>query len=149
MTAITIFAQDTGMIAFNDKKGRTFEISPEGALFKGGASLSALKDQTLLGAVQKASQGRYRAAADIIGAAFGTTAKAFEKIIGTPWSNKSAMVSYLAAIERAEPGKNGYTKKQLECLAFVKALRTIPALASEKSEAEITIDMPATLRRAA
>jgi len=143
--AVTIFADTASVIAFADKKGNTHELSAEGALFKGGAALAALKDKVMLAAGQKAANGKYRAAAEILAAAFSTQSKAFDKLIGTPWANKSSMVSYLSALERAEPGKNGYTKKQAEALDFIRALRTIPALA--KDEAPVTIE--ATLRRAA
>ena len=147
--AVTIFADTASVIAFADKKGNTHELSAEGALFKGGAALAALKDKVMLAAGQKAANGKYRAAADILAAAFTTQSKAFDKLIGTPWANKSMMVSYLAAIERVEAGKNGYTKKQCEALDFVRALRTVPALTAEKSEAAMTIDATPTLRRAA
>ena len=145
MNEIAIFAESTA-IAFTDKKGNRHEMSAEGALFKGGAALAALKDATMQAAGNKAANGKYRAAADILSAAFGTRSKSFESLCGTPWANKSMMASYLAALERAEPGKNGFTKKQAEALDFVRALRTIPALAADVSEA-VTIE--ATLRRVA
>ena len=146
MNAIAIFAESTA-IAFADKKGNRHEVSAEGALFKGGAALAALKDATMQAAGNKAANGKYRAAADILSAAFGTRSKSFESLCGTPWANKSMMASYLAALERAEPGKNGFSKKQSEALDFVRALRTIPALAAEKPEGAVTIE--ATLRRVA
>lgn len=148
MTQVTVFAADSALIAFADKKGNAHEMSAEGALFKGGAALAALKDKVMLEAGHKAANGKYRAAADILAAAFPSVAKGFEKLIGTPWANKSAMTSYLAAIERAEPSKNGYTVKQVAALAFVKALRTVPALTKVDGTPD-TIDMPAGLRRAA
>lgn len=144
MNAIAIFAESTA-IAFADKKGNRHELSAEGALFKGGAALAALKSATMRAAGNKAANGKYRAAADILTAAYPSLAKDFDKIVGTPWANKSSMASFLGAIERAEPGKNGYTAKQLQARDFVRALRTIPALASET--AAVTIE--ATLRRVA
>ena len=110
-------------------------------------ALASLKDKVMMAAGQKAANGKYRAAADILATAFTAQSKAFDKLIGTPWANKAAMTSYLAALERAEPGKNGFTKKQAEALDFIRALRTIPALAAEKSEGAVTIE--ATLRRVA
>ena len=147
MNAVTIFADNATLVAYSDKKGNTHELSAEGALFKGGAALASLKDKVLLTAVQKAANGKYRAAADILAAAFTSQSKAFDKLIGTPWANKSMMASYLAALERAEPGKNGFSKKQAEALDFIRALRTIPALTAEKSEGAVTIE--ADLRRVA
>ena len=147
MNAVTIFADNAALVSYSDKKGNTHELSAEGALFKGGAALASLKDKVMMAAGQKAANGKYRAAADILSAAFGTRSKSFESLCGTPWANKSMMASYLAALERAEPGKNGFTKKQAEALDFIRALRTIPALAAEKSEGAVTIE--ANLRRAA
>ena len=145
--AVTIFADNATLVAYSDKKGNTHELTAEGALFKGGAALASLKDKVMMAAGQKAANGKYRAAADILATAFTAQSKAFDKLIGTPWANKAAMTSYLAALERAEPGKNGFTKKQAEALDFIRALRTIPALAAEKSEGAVTIE--ATLRRVA
>ena len=145
--AVTIFADNATLVAYSDKKGNTHELSAEGALFKGGAALAALKDKVMQAAGNKAANGKYRAAADILAAAFGTRSKSFESLCGTPWANKSMMASYLTALERAEPGKNGFSKKQTEALDFIRALRTIPALAAEKSEGAMTVE--ATLRRVA
>ena len=144
--AVTIFADNATLVAYSDKKGNTHELSAEGALFKGGAALAALKDATMQAAGNKAANGKYRAAADVLAAAYPSLAKAFDKIVGTPWANKSSMASFLGAIERAEPGKNGYTAKQLQARDFVRALRTLPALAADASTA-VTIE--ATLRRVA
>ena len=146
MNEVAVFQESTAVVYF-DKKGNHHELSAEGALFKGGAALASLKDLTMKAAGNKAANGKYRAAADILAAAFTAQSKAFDKLIGTPWANKAAMTAYLAALERAEPGKNGFSKKQAEALGFIRALRTIPALAAEKSEGAVTIE--ATLRRVA
>jgi uncharacterized protein (DUF2132 family) len=146
MNEIAVFQDSTAVVYF-DKKGNHHELSAEGALFKGGAALASLKDLTMKAAGNKAANGKYRAAADILAAAFPSVGKGFDKLVGTPWANKSSMGSFLKAIERAEPGKNGYTTKQQQARDFVRALRTIPALAADVSEA-VTIDAP-TLRRAA
>lgn len=136
MSAITVFSNDNSIVSFENKKGVAFEISVEGALFKGGAALVALKDAALLSAYNKALDGKFRAAADVIGAAFPGTAKSFEKIIGCSWANKSAMNSFLVAVERAESGKTGYSKKQNEAKAFVKYLReNVKALAPNPEDA--------------
>lgn len=138
----TIFAAESVAITFTDKKGAVHSVSAEGALFKGGAALAALKDKVLLEAVNKAANGKYRAAADILAAAFSATAKSFEKLVGTPWANKAAMGAFLVAIERvaAERVAAGkLTAKQEQARAFTKALRTIPSLAAEYA-APVTID---------
>jgi hypothetical protein len=139
--AVAIFAAESVAISFVDKKGIAHSVSAEGALFKGGAALAALKDKVLLEAASKAANGKYRAAADILAAAFGTAAKSFEKLIGTPWANKATMGSFLTAIERAADERAAAGKlnaKQAQAMAFVKALRTIPSLAAEA--APVTID---------
>lgn len=152
--AVTIFTAEAVAITFKDKKDNTHSVSPEGALFKGGAALAALKDKVLLEAGNKAANGKYRAAADILAAAFSATAKSFEKLVGTPWANKAAMCSFLGAIERVAAERVAaervaaakLTAKQEQAMAFVKALRTIPSLAAEDA-ATVTID--ASLRRVA
>ena len=151
--AVTIFSAETVAITFKDKKGASHSVSAEGALFKGGAALAALKDKVLLEAGNKASNGKYRAASDILAAAFSATAKQFEKLVGTPWANKATMGSFLSAIERAAAERAAagkLTAKQAQAMVFVKALRTIPSLAAEG--APVTIDAQTVepgLRRAA
>lgn len=140
--AVTIFTAEAVAITFTDKKGAVHSVSAEGALFKGGAALASLKDKVLLEAGNKAANGKYRAAADILAVSFNATAKSFEKLVGTPWANKAAMCSFLGAIERvaAERVAAGkLTAKQEQAMAFVKALRTIPSLAAEDA-APVTID---------
>ena len=109
MSAITVFSNDSTIVTFKNKKDVEFEISIEGALFKGGAALVALKDAAMSSAYNKALAGKVRAAADVIGAAFPGTAKKFEEIIGCSWANKSAMNSFLTAVENAKSGKTGYS----------------------------------------
>lgn len=151
MNNVTVFAAESVAIGFTDKKGDSHSVSAEGALFKGGLALAALKDKVLLEVGNKAANGKYRAAADIIATAFGPTSKSFEKLVGTPWANKSVMGSYLTAIERAAAERSNagkaLTAKQVQCMAFIKALRTIPALAPDNAQTT-TIEAPA-LRRAA
>ena len=132
--SIAIFANDTAVVSFQNKKGDSFSASTEGALFKGGMALRALKDTAKLSAYHKAESGRYRAAAEIVGAAFPAINKAFESFMGTPaWSSKTAMILMLDKVEAFRPkeGKD-YTAKQKEVLGFVSALRGINALASDK-----------------
>jgi hypothetical protein len=134
--SITVFSNDNSIVTFENKKGVQFALSAEGALFKGGAALVALKDAALLSAFNKARDGKYRSASDVIGASFPSTTKAFEKIIGNAWANKSTMCSFLSAIERAEPGKSGYSKKQNEAKGFVAYLReNVPSLAVNPDDA--------------
>ncbi len=137
--AIAIFNQESAIVSYADKKGNTHEISAEGALFKGGAALKSLKNQALDSALTKASNGKYRTSADILAAAFPSVAKAFDKLHILPWSNKSTMNSYLMAMEYAEPGKNGWSAKQSEARMLLQALRQLPGLSKDASEA-ITID---------
>lgn len=148
-TEIVVFSSNAVSINFADKKGNQHTLSAEGALFKGGAALAALKDKVLMEAGNKAANGKYRAAADILATAFPALSKSFDKIIGTPWANKSAMSSYLSALERADAPRNGFTAKQVQAQAFIKALRTIDSLKVEGTT-PMTIDAePQGLRRAA
>jgi len=127
--SITIFAADSAVVSYENKKGEAFSISTEGALFKGGIALRALKDTAMLSAAHKAENGKYRAAADILGAAFPSMAKAFEKFIGLPtWQSKTTMALYLDKLEAIEVPAKGWSKKQGEAKAFINALRQIKSL---------------------
>lgn len=129
MNAITIFSADNSVVSYENKKGDQFSISTEGALFKGGIALRALKDTAMLSAANKAESGRYRAAADILGAAFPSMAKAFEKFIGLPtWQSKTTMALYLDKLEAIDEPQKGWNKKQIEARGFINALRQIKAL---------------------
>lgn len=129
--SIAIFSNDTAVVNFANKKGDQFTISTEGALFKGGAALRSLKDAAMLSAHHKAESGRYRAAADVLGAAFPTMTKAFDKFVGSPaWSTKLTMALYLDKLESLDTPNKGWSKKQVEARAFIQALRTVPALAN-------------------
>lgn len=132
--SIAIFANDTAVVSFQNKKGDNFSASTEGALFKGGAALRALKDTAKLSAYNKAESGRYRAAAEIVGAAFPAINKAFESFMDAPaWSSKTSMLILLGKVEAFRPkeGKD-FTVKQKEVLGFISALRGINALVSDK-----------------
>lgn len=132
--SITIFSNDTAVVSYENKKGDRFAISTEGALFKGGAALRSLKDAAMLSAHHKAEAGRYRAAADILGASFPTMTKAFDKFVGTPaWNSKLTMGLYLDKLEAIDTPNKGWSKKQVEARAFIQALRTVPALANTSS----------------
>jgi hypothetical protein len=139
---VAIFADNAHAVSFADKKGNTFAISPEGALFKGGAALASLKDMVLESAGSKALNGKYRAAADILATAFPAHTKGFEKFVGTAWANKSSFTSYLNSIEGATMPKNGYTKRQLVALDFIRALRASGVVVKE---AAVSADVVATV----
>ena len=129
--SIALFTADTSVISYENKKGDQFSITPEGALFKGGAALRAYKDAGLQSAYHKAENGKYRAASDILGAAFPSMAKAFEKFIGLPtWQSKTTMALYLDKLEAMRPTNEakGFSKKQLEARDFIQLLRTIKSL---------------------
>lgn len=141
-SAIAIFNNaDIGALSFFDRKGNGHTISAEGALFKGGAALAALKDAALEAALIKAGSGRYRAASDILCAAFPSIGKAAEKLTGTPWANKSTMGTLINAVRRAEPGKNGYTKKQAEARMLANALESLPAFAAMVEAGEVVAEV--------
>lgn len=136
MNEIAIFSSDnSATITFSDKKERKFTLAAEAALFKGGAALKELKDQALLSAANKAANGRYRAAADIIAVAFPKQYKAFVGFLNCePWANAAKLSLFLEKCEQAEPGKNGWTAKQLSARHLMAAMRQgIPALATDRS----------------
>lgn len=140
-TAVAIFNNaDQGALAFFDKKGNGHTITAEGALFKGGAALAALKDAALEGALLKAANGRFRAASDILGAAFPKVAKAAEAYVGNPWANKHTFGTFIKAVLRAEPGKSGtFSKKQAEARMLAQALTKLPAFAEAAKAEETTV----------
>ena len=134
--SIAIFSADTAVVSYENKKGDQFTISTEGALFKGGIALRALKDTAMLSAAHKAESGKYRAAADILGAAFPSLTKAFDKFIGLPtWQSKTTMGLYLDKLEALDAPAKGWSKKQLEAKAFMNALRQIKSLERANTEA--------------
>ena len=122
MTDVTVFAHDCATLTVTDKKGTLHGITPEGAVFRGGVFLTALKDAALDSALTKATGGRYRAASDILCAAFPSIGKAADKLIGTPWANKSSFATLTAAVLRAEPkeGKD-FSDKQHKARALARA----------------------------
>jgi hypothetical protein len=127
-----VTAESSAVVDYFDKKGTGHAITAEGALFKGGAALAALKDAALDAALGKAVNGRYRAASDVLCAAFPSIGKAAEKLIGLPWANKSTMGTLVNAVLRAEPGKSGeFTKKQTEARMLANALSRLPAFKVE------------------
>ena len=129
-TVVVFAAENTHAITFTDKKGNLNNITAEGALFKGGAALTALKDAALDSAFAKAKAGRYRAASDVLCTAFPSVGKAAEKLIGTPWENKSTMGTLINAVMRAEPGKTGdFSAKQHKARALASTLMQLPAFA--------------------
>ena len=129
---ITVFNNDNAIVSFSDKKGNSHQLSAEGALFKGGAALRALKDVAMQAAFSKAEAGRYRAASDILCASFPSVGKSADKLIGTPWASKVTMNTLIAGIERIDEPAKGWSKKQLEGRAFISALRTLPAFKPEQ-----------------
>ena len=124
------------VVSFVDNKNVSRELTPEAALHKGGAALSALKDMALDSALAKAHNGKFRAAAEILMGAFPSQHKAFDKLYGAlPWTDKATFVSYLIAMENAKPGKSGeYNKKQNNALALMRAIRNIPSFAKVAAE---------------
>lgn len=135
--AIQLFsAQDNSVVSFENKKGEQFSITPEGALFKGGAALRAYKDTAMMSAFHKAENGKYRAASDILTAAFPSMGKAFEKFIGLPtWQSKTTMALYLDKLEAMRPTNEvkGWSKKQAEARDFIQLLRGIKSLEAAES----------------
>lgn len=126
------------LVSFTDKKNVSHELTFEAALHKGGAALSAAKDLALDVAMAKSVNGKYRAAAEIIGGAFPATNKAYAKLFkALPWGNKQEFTAYLSVMERAEGGKNGFSAKQVTARQLMAALRNLPALAKVATESDV------------
>lgn len=131
MSSITVFSNESSVISYNDAKGRALAISAEGAIIKGGKALMGLlKDAALDSAHRKAESGKYRAAADVLSAAFPAVGKAAEKLLGTVWANKSTMGTLISAVLRVEAGSKGFNEKQLRARALAKGLLGLPAFAA-------------------
>ena len=129
---ITVFSNDNAIVSFDDKKGVRHDVSIEGALFKGGAAMTAVKDIAMKAAFSKAEAGRYRTASDILCAIFPSVGKAVDKCVGTPWASKATMNTLLVALERMPEPKKEWSQKQLDGRAFISALRTLPAFKAEQ-----------------
>ena len=110
-------------ITFVTKKGANASISAEGALFKGGEALKALKDVALTLALHKAANGRYTPAADILASAFPKALKAFDSCFGkAPGTDKRLFSAFVTTVQNQVPGKNGWSKKQAEARMLMTAL---------------------------
>jgi hypothetical protein len=127
------------LVAYTDKKGNSRELTLEGALWKGGDAMKQLKSDALDSALAKAVGGRYRAAFDIVVAAFPSIQKSLENLhIGTPWGNKSSMGTVVLAVmgQRPKAGKD-FSAKQKEAIALVRAMLNIPAFEHLKPQGEV------------
>ena len=135
-----------GVVSFNVRVGKdgtaVQEMTTEGAIFKGGAALLAVKDMSLDSALAKAADGKYRAASDIICAAFPRVAKAFGALCGVnalPWADKAKMTVLIEGAENAEvkPGKAGKPSKQEMARDLIRAMRNLPAFRKESAVIEV------------
>lgn len=136
--SVSVFSVDTRAITFETKKGALLSISAEGAVFKGGAALAALKDAALDSALSKATNGRYAAAADVIGVAFPSILKSCRALLGEPCANKQNMAALLGGVERVNEPMKGWSKKQVAARTLVRAMRSLPAF--EMQSEVVTIE---------
>lgn len=139
MNQVTVFNPESVAITYTDKKGNEHGITAEGALYKGGAALQSLKDAALSSALSKATAGRYRAAADILTAAFPKAGKAAGVVLGNTavWANKRSFgVLIAASLNQSEPEK-GWNKKQSDARLLLASIVKLPAFAAEPVEAEV------------
>jgi hypothetical protein len=140
--SVVVFAAESSALTFTDKKGNLHAITAEGALFKGGEAIKALKDLALESALSKATNGRYRAASDVICTAFPSIGKAAEKLIGTPWANKSTMGTVLEAVRRLDAPAKGWSEKQSKARMLVAAMLNLPAFKPESAPADVIDNAP-------
>lgn len=138
MSNVSVFSPNNTLVEFDAGKNGLGQLTVEAALFKGGKAAAAVKDMAADVAMAKAVAGRYRAAAEILGVAFVSQSKAWNKLYGTePWANKTVFASYITAMENAAPGKNGWSAKQSIARAMMAALRSLPAFKVETTEPEV------------
>lgn len=123
-TQIAVQTLDANLVAFADKKGTLHSISAEGALFKGGAALAALKDAAMNLALHKAGNGKYRAAVDVLSVAFPRVAKAYSTLYAgkEPWQNKASFTAFVDACIVHKVPEKGWSKKQSEARMLLSAL---------------------------
>jgi len=137
--AVTEQYSEGAVVGWVDKKGNAREMTTEGALWKGGDALKQLKSEALSAALAKAHGGRYRAAYDVIVAAFSSIEKSLENLhIGTPWGNKSSMGTVLLAVMGQKPkaGKE-FSAKQKAAVELVRAMLYIPAFEHLRPAGEV------------
>jgi hypothetical protein len=128
MNNLTVFSPESSVLTYNDKKGASHSITCEGAIIKGGKTLMSLfKDAALTSALTKATDGKYRAASDILCVAFPSLGRSAEKLIGTPWANKATMATLVGACLRADTPSKGWNEKQQRARALLTELVKLPA----------------------
>ena len=123
---VSVFCTDTRVLAYTDAKGVTRNISPEGAIIKGGkqikAALFAAAEES---AIKKAADGKYRAAVDIIACGFPKLAKMGETYTGRAlWANKDSFSTFVntVATSYVDPTKK-QSEKMILALRMAKHIR--------------------------
>lgn len=138
MTQVTIFSgEHSAVVSYFDKKGTCHGITPHGALFKGGEAIKALKDAALDGAFKLAENGRYRAAYDVLGAAFPRTAKQCDEVMSTvAWGNKANFTVFVGAVLRVVPkaGKDLNAKQRTARTLAVELDTLLNPVVEEQAE---------------
>ena len=119
--ALAVFSNtDRVVVGWTDKKGAEHYRTPEGALFAGGLAMVAMKDIAQVSAFEKVIIGRYREAAEIVGAGFPSIEKSFVKLIGSTHANKANFKTFLKAVSMADTPKSGaFSKKQVAAQEFM------------------------------
>jgi len=143
-TDITIFETSTSLVNFTTKKGAELSLTPEGALYKGGVALASLKSTAMLSAHAKACNGKYRAAAEIIGAVFPKIMKVCTSFFGPGapvYFNKINMTIFLNRVaSETEPVLKGWTDKQASMMLFVHQLQEAICPVVVTIDADETVD---------
>jgi len=98
------------------KDGTTATLTAEGAVYKGGKALKALRTVAAEVALGKAINGRYRSASEIVAnGAPASLTTSFNKLLGSPWNTKASFTAYCEAVLRETPkADKGWNEKQLE-----------------------------------
>jgi hypothetical protein len=125
------------LVEFSNKKGDPLSLTVEGAIFKGGAALKAVRSAAAEIALNKAVTGRYRAASELIASAVPASfLKTFQTIAGDPAKNKLAFTLFCQSVLRQVPkaGKD-FTEKQQEARGVARAfIDELIRVATEKGD---------------
>lgn len=120
---VTVQSFDHALVAFDGPKGTTRQVHAAAAVLMGGKALAKLKEVASTVALNQAVAGRYRAAADIIANAFPKVAKSVHTFFEVELhANKRIFATFVEHVAKAQPGKAGWTKKQLVARELVNAL---------------------------
>jgi hypothetical protein len=124
------------VVSFETKKG-TSALTVEGAIFKGGKALAAVRSAAAEVALNKALGGRYRSAAELIATSLPASfMNGFQKFAGDPSANKMLFTIFCEKVlgEMPKNEAKGWTEKQQEARSVARAfIDEVARVAAEKA----------------